>query len=349
MPSVILPRTVAMLLACAPLLARAGVLQSGDGTETQEVVGEMAPAPATPAGIRRDDITEIVIQAPEPRYVAPTRRDQIGRIWAPVRINGKGPFRLVLDTGASGSGVIARVAKVLGLVPDTSAPVRLQAVTGAATVPTINVDSLAIGDLQIGDARLPLIPDALGGAEGVLGNEGFTDRRVYIDFHHDFISITRSHNQRAEPGFVTVPFSLDHGRLLVVNTELDGVRAKAIIDTGGEISVGNLALRDALLRRRGKGPASVESIEGVTTDIQTGEGRKGSPIEFGPFKLLLPRMTFADVRIFEYWKLTSKPALLIGMDVLGLLDTLIIDYRRCELQLRLPTDRPVARTTVKDP
>ena len=39
------------------------------------------------------------IQAPEPRYVAPTRRDRIGRIWAPVYINDKGPFRLVLDTG----------------------------------------------------------------------------------------------------------------------------------------------------------------------------------------------------------------------------------------------------------
>ena len=47
------------------------------------------------------------------------------------------------------------------------------------------------------------------------------------------------------------------------------------------------------------------------------------------------RMTFADMRIFEYWKLTDEPALLIGMDALGLLDVLIIDYRRNELQLRM--------------
>jgi len=31
----------------------------------------------------------------------------------------------------------------------------------------------------------------------------------------------------------------------------------------------------------------------------------------------------------------SQPAILIGMDTLGLLDTLIIDYRRHELQIRL--------------
>jgi hypothetical protein len=40
------------------------------------------------------------------------------------------------------------------------------------------------------------------------------------------------------------------------------------------------------------------------------------------------------VRIFEHWRLTQQPTLLIGMDALGLLDELIIDYRRHELQLR---------------
>ncbi len=34
--------------------------------------------------------------------------------------------------------------------------------------------------------------------------------------------------------------------------------------------------------------------------------------------------------------MSDEPALLIGMDVLGLLDTLIIDYRRKELQVKLP-------------
>jgi hypothetical protein len=34
--------------------------------------------------------------------------------------------------------------------------------------------------------------------------------------------------------------------------------------------------------------------------------------------------------------MTQEPAMLIGMDVLGLLDTLVIDYRRKELQLKLP-------------
>ena len=43
---------------------------------------------------------------------------------------------------------------------------------------------------------------------------------------------------------------------------------------------------------------------------------------------------FGDLYIFEHWRLNSQPALLIGMDVLGTLDMLVIDYSLGELQLR---------------
>jgi hypothetical protein len=48
-----------------------------------------------------------------------------------------------------------------------------------------------------------------------------------------------------------------------------------------------------------------------------------------------PGVTFADLYIFRQWNLTREPAILIGMDALGVLDTLIIDYRRHELHMRV--------------
>jgi hypothetical protein len=336
MPVVTTRGITAALLACVSLGVLAEIPPPAGTIDTPGAVPEpSAPVAALPAGRLPDEVEEIVIAAPEPRYVSPTRRDQIGRIWAPVYINNQGPFRLVLDTGANRSCVIARVASRLQLVPDTSSSMRLQGVTGSATVPTIRVDSLLIGDLLINGSKLPIIPDALGGAEGILGNEGLVDRRVYIDFRHDIISITRSHNRAAPPGYFTVPFALQRGRLLTVDVWLGRVRAKAIIDTGGQTTVGNLALRDALMRKYSGGLPEVDHIQGVTTDVQDGEGRRAPSIEFGPIDIHTDRMTFADMRIFEYWKMTQEPALLIGMDALGLLDTLIIDYRRSELQLRM--------------
>ena len=51
--------------------------------------------------------------------------------------------------------------------------------------------------------------------------------------------------------------------------------------------------------------------------------------------MLDPGVTFADMYIFKHWKLTSRPAILIGMDALGVLDTLIIDYRQHDLEMRM--------------
>src|SRR6202453_154153 len=93
--------------------------------------------------------SEIIVEAPEPRFVAPTRRDKIGRIWAPVMINGRGPFRLVLNAAASRSAVNAQVAEAIGIAPDATQPVLLRGVTGIVAVPTIRVDSFSVGDVIV--------------------------------------------------------------------------------------------------------------------------------------------------------------------------------------------------------
>src|SRR6185312_9794284 len=117
----------------------------------QNPAQQSAPAPqgaAAQPGANAQGLGEIVVEAPEPKYVAPTLRDRIGRIWAPVLINGKGPFRLVLDTGASHSAVTAGVARALG-IPLGETHVLLHGVMGTVAVPTIHVENLIVGDLQI--------------------------------------------------------------------------------------------------------------------------------------------------------------------------------------------------------
>src|SRR5579871_3782573 len=143
-----------------------------------------APQSAAPPGTP----SEIVVEAPEPRYVAPTLRDRIGRIWAPVLINGKGPFRLVLDTGASHSAIIGRVADSLGM-KNQADNIVVRGVTGSAVVPALRVDRMEVGAVLIEPSTLPIVPDVFGGAEGVLGREGMPDKRIYADFTRDQLTI----------------------------------------------------------------------------------------------------------------------------------------------------------------
>lgn len=311
-------------VACAVALADDPETKPATSTEQNPP----PPAVAAPLG-------EVVVEAPEPRYVAPTRRDRIGRIWAPVLINDQGPFRLVLDTGASHSAVNASVPAALGIVLSPDHDVMLRGVTGSSRVPTIEVASFIVGDLEIRPKRLPIIASALGGADGILGTEGLQDKRIVIDFKHDTISIRRSHQERAPPGFKVIPVQRMNGLLVIPDVTIGTQHAIAVIDTGGQGTIANAALGAALQRRNPKKVPERDDIQGATLDIQSGDRVDMPPIWISDIAIRGARLTAGDMFIFQHWKMTREPALLIGMDVLGLFDTLIIDYRRSELQVRM--------------
>jgi hypothetical protein len=174
----------------------------------------------------------------------------------------------------------------------------------------------------------------MGGAEGILGTEGLDDMRIFIDFRNDRIRISRSRGEPAKFGFITVPIRFLHGKLLVIEASVGEVRCKAVIDTGGQATIANIAMRDALTRRRMQPNTKPDEIVGATTDVQSGDTAESPPIQLGGLQIRGAQITYGDMHIFELWHLTKEPAMLIGMDTLGLLDTLIIDYQRRELQVR---------------
>ncbi len=270
--------------------------------------------------------------AREARYVAPTLRDRLGRIWAPVYLNGKGPFRLVLDTGASHSAVVAEVVTDLGMT--SSGAMRLHGVTGSATVPVITVHTFVVGEMEEQSKLLPIVPDALGGADGVLGMESLEGKRIDIDFLNDKISITHSHGTRAPLGYWTIPLVRSANGLLMATAYMGTIRVNAVIDTGGQATVANPALLAALQARHHTGKLVPSSVTGATDDVQAAQDTPVPPLTLGPISIQAPYITVSDLQIFESWHMTAQPAMLIGIYTLGLLDNLVIDYRRMELQVR---------------
>jgi predicted aspartyl protease len=275
---------------------------------------------------------EVVVAAPEPRYVAPTLRDRIGRVWAPVYLNGAGPFRLVLDTGANRSAVTRSVASRIGAPIVESQNARLLGATGTSIVPAIYVNSIEVGDLLLDRSKVVIVEDVFGGAEGVLGADGLGDKRIFIDFRNDAIDIRQARGRAQRGGYARVPVKLYRNHLLMFEVTLAGVRTKAMLDTGAQNTIGNTKLREALARRARRG---VENrIIGVTQDEQIGIAYDAPPVTIADVTVRGMRITFGDFHIFDAWKMNERPALLIGMDIIGLLDVLIIDYKHQELLLR---------------
>jgi predicted aspartyl protease len=301
--------------------------------QTPPIAPPTSVAPSAP--LEELKLEEVKVTAPEPRYVAPTLRDRIGRIWAPVTVDGKGPLRLVLDTGASRSALTPAALNKLGIQPDLDRMVLLRGTTGSARVPTVRVGQVEIGDLLAERQTMVVVDDAFGGADGVLATTALRDRRILADFRRDRIEITRSSGERAPPGFTTLRIKLLDQHVPWVEAMVGGVRVKAVIDTGAQSTIGNLALRDALLAKRREVDPREEGVIGVTGDLQEGRSMAAPAIQLERIMVRRARINFVDLHIFQRWQLRDEPAMLLGMDVIGVLDTVILDYRRRELQVRL--------------
>jgi predicted aspartyl protease len=273
----------------------------------------------------------------EPLFAAPTQVDRIGRILAPVMVNGRGPFRFVLDTGANHSTVSPLLLNALGLEMSDAQLKRVHGVTGTALVPTVLIDKLQAGTLIMENSYMPVVQTSINlQAHGILGVAGLQQARVFVDFRRDSVTISRSRVRREDlREYFVIDASRVEGGLLAVNVTVRGVRAKAVIDTGAEVTLGNLALRDALRARHRRHPEPrITDVFGATMQVAQGESELTPTINLGAISINHVDITYGDFHIFDAWNLKDRPAMLIGMDVLGVADALVIDFRSRQLLVK---------------
>jgi predicted aspartyl protease len=311
--------------AAAILTLQISVAASAQGPASAPDPVAAAPAPHENAGADPRDLL----------FASPTRLDHIGRIVAPVMIDGKGPFRFIVDTGATHSTISPSLAASLGLNAGRQPEMVVNGITGTARVPSVLVESLKAGNLAFEHTRLPVVwAPLMAGADGILGVAGIRNTTLFVDFQHNRVTISRSRHAGDWWDTSTIPAAIIGGGLMSVAGRVGGVRVRAIIDTGSERTIGNLALRDALYARgRADSLPRVTNVYGATTDVSSGQAEIAPTIRLGPVKVSDVTVVYGGFHIFDVWGMTTRPTIIIGMDVLGTVDTLGIDFNRAELYL----------------
>jgi predicted aspartyl protease len=267
-------------------------------------------------------------------FASPTRLDHIGRIEVAVLIDGEGPFRFIVDTGANYSTISPGLAGKLGLTPAADSSIVINGITGTQQVPSVPILRLQAGDLMIENQHLPVVwAPLMAGADGILGVAGLKNERLVVDFQHNRVLIVRSRRGAAPKDFVRIPAKRIRGGLISVIGQVGGVRVQAIIDTGSERTIANTALRDALYRRSAQQKLKDTKVYGATADIAPGQMVVSPTIDLGSVRIGSATMVFGDFHIFDVWGLTQRPAMIVGMDILGTLTGLSIDFRQAEIFL----------------
>lgn len=275
----------------------------------------------------------------KPDYEAATQPDRIGRIIVPVMVNRQGPFLFALDTGANRTVLTPRLIALLGLQSTDDDNVIMQGATGSAVVPTALIERVAVGDVALVQQQLPVVRE-LAGIDGILGVDALGAKRVMVDFKTGRIDIRNARFEEPIAGAARIAAQLRFGRLMVVDAYVDRVRVKAVIDTGSQSTLGNAALHTALfVHAHSSAPGALIDVLGETQAMQQGERKTVADITVGDVHAEHFNIVFGDFYVFSLWDLDRRPALVIGMDLIGKLDALVVDYQRSEVQFRVRTAR----------
>lgn len=275
--------------------------------------------------------------APPPQdllLACPTTRDYVGRVVARVMVDGKGPFRFIIDTGANESTISPKLAAALGLHPSATDSLRVAGVTGTAMVPSVRIETLRAGDLVISHTSLPVIwSPVMAGADGILGAAGLAQDILFVDFRHNTVTIRRAGGAAVPAGYTRIRARRIYGGLLSLPGEVGHVPITAIVDTGSPQTLGNLALFRALYSHPQAGKPVVTSVYGATRQVRPGSVRLAPTIDLGAIQIANPMLVFGHFPIFKVWGLTGQPAIILGMDVLGTVDAFSIDFQHTEIDV----------------
>jgi hypothetical protein len=254
------------------------------------------------------------------------------RLSVEVLVNGRGPYRFIVDSGADTSAVGLRIARDLELPLGT--PVIVNGMTSRDLVDRVKVDQLSLGPSIIRDLQLPALREIDLGGDGLVGIDALVKQRLMMDFDKHLIKVEdASKPMRISPGDIVITARRQRGQLILTEVQASGLNLDAIIDTGSEITIGNMALRDKLIRKRAK-IYEVEAIgvTGVSTKLQLA---RVDELRLGKVLLRDVPIAFADVPPFKLFGLANEPSLLLGTDILENFRRVSLDFRARKVRFQL--------------
>lgn len=264
------------------------------------------------------------------------------------RINGRGPYRFIVDSGADTSAVGLGIARQLELPLGT--PAILNGMTARNLVDRVKVDSLTLGPTTIHHLQLPALREVDMGGDGMIGIDALVQQRLMMDFDKHLIKVEDARTRvQVLPGDIVITARRQRGQLILAEVRASDQRLDAIIDTGSEVTVGNIALRDKLLRKNRTTVRTLEMI-GVTGETMKIQLAVIDELQLGPILLRDVPIAFADLPPFKLFGLANQPALLLGTDILENFRRVSLDFRarKVRFQLRRCTTEGVIISTNPD-
>jgi predicted aspartyl protease len=257
------------------------------------------------------------------------------RMAVDVAIDGRGPYRFVVDSGADRTVIGERLAMALRL--PAGPPVTLHGMAGASRRGTALIARLVVGGSVVEDIAAPILPERYLGARGLLGIDALLGQRLMLDFERQAIAIEDTRKPvKAQADEIVVTARRRGGQLILTQARAAGVRISAVVDTGSQLTIGNLALRDAVFRRRKLPPTIPATLVSVTGETLVVPLAIVPEMRIGGIVMTNVPVAFADLPPFALFGLQDVPAMMLGTDLMGSFRRVSLDFgaKKVRFQLR---------------
>lgn len=285
---------------------------------------------------------ELVLNREGALAVIPRQVSDSGHIVVETNLNGRGPYRFIIDTGASISVVYERARVKAGIEPLPNMQVHVLGISGSGLFALGQVAEIRVGNERWLNARVALLPDAIPittGVDGILGVDFLSQyallssqqERVLVLFPRELVA-ERSYRGWDSVALRDLRVGDGNVAVLVLDMYIDTEHIPAVFDLGATESLMNRRAAGALdiLVRRPRTMPDVHGVSGSTevlAELHVWRLRINNSIWRNRVFLV------GEFPVFETLGMNRRPAAIAGVDLFGRRD-FIVDFARQRLLVK---------------
>ena len=287
-----------------------------------------------------------VLNITDARTTVPCQFERNGRIVVPVMVNGAGPFRFALDTGATISVVFESLQKQLELPVVPGKGTLIRGVAASQRVALVQVDRMTVGDEVWTDTALAVLPgrtSASRSIDGILGTDflqqyavGFFADENVVRLYDPQVVAERGYYGWSNIRLTPRRIGSTRGALFFFHVKVGDDRIPAVFDLGASLNLVNGATVDKLDIRR----------DDLTRVFRYAGALKTIPISavFRVDRVATARVWWedelfavADLEIFSALIENNGPVAILGAGLFTQRD-FIVDFVRRRLLINVSTE-----------
>lgn len=250
-------------------------------------------------------------------------RTEKGHLGTQVTLSGHGDFLFVLDTAASTSAIYEHTRAALELSADPALRIELQGAGGAQTIERYHLPPLAVAGVEAKGLVVAGLPAGVKHGEevmGIVGVDVFGEHVVEFDLKANRIDLhDAGHAPASERGWNELPVTLlPPVRFATVEVMVGGQPVTAVLDTGASRSFINWqSARAAGVTPETEGLEKVSTTHGATNHGFDSAKYDFDGVAIGATTFGTARLSISDLSVFAALGLKDKPAMILGLDLLG--------------------------------